>query len=373
MAWYLHIDMDAFYASVEQVLDPKLRGKPVIVGGRSGRGVVTSASYEARRFGVHSAMPGFQAKKLCPHGIFLPSRRRIYSEFSDKVFAILEEYSPEVHAISIDEGLVDLTGTEKLFGPPLKTADKIIRRIQRELGLPASGGLSSNRVAAKIAATLAKPQGLIYIPQGAEAAFLAPLAVELIPGVGPKTHKILLQRSINTIGDLLNHSDLSNRYLDLSEYQERSHGHDHSIGSETTLDKPVKDRDNMEEVLWELVEDVGRRLRREKFYARCMTLKLRYTDFHTITRSHTLAAPTCFDREIFQVVRELLEKNAARGRAVRLLGVSASALQTSGWQEPLFTGQKRKSWEKLYRGIDHLREKYGDEAIGAAYSRTRDG
>lgn len=369
MGWYLHIDMDAFYASVEQVLDPSLRGKPVIVGGRSGRGVVTSASYEARRFGVHSAMPGFRARKLCPHGVFLPNRRRVYSEFSDKVFAILEEYSPQVHAISIDEGLVDLTGTEKLFGPPLKTGDKIIRQIQEELGLPASGGLSMNRVAAKIAATLAKPQGLIYIPQGAETAFLAPLAVELIPGVGPKTHKTLLQRGINTIGDLLKHSDLSHRYLDLSDHQQRSHMHDHSIGTETTLEKSIRDRESMEEVLWELVEEVGRRLRREKVYARCITLKLRYTDFHTITRSHTLAAPTCFDREIFQVVRDLLQKNLARGRAVRLLGVSASALQTSGWQEPLFTSQKRRSWEKLYQGIDRLRHKYGDDAIGAAHPR----
>jgi len=155
MSWYLHIDMDAFYASVEQSLDPTLKGKPVIVGGRSGRGVVTSASYEARKFGVHSAMPGFQAKKLCPRGIFLPNRRRVYSEYSAKVFAILERYSPKVHALSIDEGVVDLTGTARLFGPPLKTADTIIRRIDRELGLPSSGGLSTHRVIAKIAATLA--------------------------------------------------------------------------------------------------------------------------------------------------------------------------------------------------------------------------
>src|SRR5512141_1962602 len=213
MSWYLHIDMDAFYASVEQALDPGLKGKPVIVGGRNGRGVVTSASYEARRFGVHSAMPGFQAKKLCPHGIFLPNRRRTYAEFSAKVFAILEQYSPEVRKLSIDEALVDLTGTERLFGPPLKITDEIIRRVEQELGLASSGGLSTNRVAAKIAATLAKPHGLIYIPAGAETNFLAPLAVDLIPGVGPKTHKTLLQRGIKTIGDLLGRPDLAARYL----------------------------------------------------------------------------------------------------------------------------------------------------------------
>ena len=203
MAWYLHIDMDAFFASVEQVLDPSLRGKPVIVGGREGRGVVTSASYEARKFGVHSAMPGFQARKLCPQGIFLRNRRRAYVDFSQKVFAVLAQYSPEVHALSIDEGLVDLTGTERLFGPPLKTADAIIRRIETDLGLPSSAGLSTSRVTAKIAATMAKPRGLIYVPAGSEKDFLAPLAVEMIPGVGPKTHRALNQKSIKTIGDLL--------------------------------------------------------------------------------------------------------------------------------------------------------------------------
>jgi DNA polymerase-4 len=203
MSWFLHIDMDAFFASVEEALDPSLKGKPVIVGGRNGRGVVTSASYTARKFGVRSAMPGFQAKKLCPQGVFLPNRRRTYVEFSRKVFAILAQYSPAVQALSIDEGVVDLTGTERLFGPPLKTAGDLIGRIERELDLPSSGGLSTSRVIAKIAATLAKPHGLICVPAGAEKDFLAPLGVEMIPGVGPKTHQSLLQRGIKTIGDLL--------------------------------------------------------------------------------------------------------------------------------------------------------------------------
>src|SRR5580765_2446945 len=227
MAWFLHIDMDAFYASVEQVLDPSLKGKPVIVGGRNGRGVVTSASYAARKFGVHSAMPGFQAKKLCPQGIFLPNRRKVYSEFSHRVFAILEQYSPAVHALSIDEGLVDLTGTDRLFGPPLKTADTIIRRIENDLGLPSSGGLSTSRVTAKIAATLAKPRGLVYVPAGSEKDFLAPLGVEMIPGIGPKTHRTLNQKGIKSIPDLLQRADLAARYLDLSAAPGRRHPHDH--------------------------------------------------------------------------------------------------------------------------------------------------
>ena len=373
MGWYLHIDMDAFYASVEQVLDPGLNGKPVIVGGRNGRGVVTSASYEARKYGVHSAMPGFQARKLCPQGIFLPNRRRIYSQFSQKVFAILDRYSPEVHAVSIDEGIVDLTGTERLFGPPLKTADRIIKEIRTQLGLPSSGGVSTSRVVAKIAATLAKPQGLIFVAQGGEVEFLAPLDVKLIPGVGPKTHSDLLRREIKTIGDLMNRPDLAARFFDLSEDSRQARRHDHSVGNETTLENSLTDRERIEQVLWELVEEVGGRLRREKLYARCVTLKIRYSNFETITRSRTLSSPTCFDREIFDIVQDLLRQNLARNRAVRLLGVSASALQSSGWQEPLFDGQRRKSLEKLYAGIDQLRKKYGEDAIGSATPRKRDG
>ncbi len=373
MAWYLHIDMDAFYASVEQVLDPSLHGKAVIVGGRDGKGVVTSASYEARKFGVHSAMPGFQAKKLCPNGIFLANRRRVYSEFSDKVFAILERYSPEVHPISIDEGVVDLTGTEQIFGPPAKTAIEIITCVKTELGLPASAGLSTSRVVAKIAATMAKPNGFIFVPAGSEEPFLSPLDVKMIPGVGPKTHKRLLQRGIKTIGDLLGDHALASRYLDLSERAHPARHHDHSVGNETTLDEPIKEIYAMREVLWNLVEEVGGRLRAEKLYARCLTLKIRFTNFETITRSRTLGAPTCFDREIFGVVSDLLAQNVSRGRAVRLLGVSASALQTSGWQEPLLENEERRSLERLYTGIDQLRAKYGQATIGSAAGKTRSG
>jgi len=276
-----------------------------------------------------------------------------------------------VHKLSIDEALIDLTGTERLLGPPLKITDNIIRRIEQELGLPSSGGLSTHRVVAKIAATLAKPHGLIYIPAGAEINFLSPQAVELIPGIGPKTHKTMLQRGIKTIGDLLAKPELAARYLDLSETAGHHRHHDHSIGNETTLSQPLKTIAAMEEVLWELVEEVGGRLRHEQLFARCLTVKIRYSDFQTITRSRTLVAPTCFDKEIFQVVRDLLHQNIAQGRAVRLLGVSAGALQDSGWQEPLLNRDRRDSFERLYQGIDRLREKYGEQTIGAATPRKR--
>jgi DNA polymerase IV len=371
MSWFLHIDMDAFYASVEQAVSPELKGKPVIVGGKSGRGVVTSASYEARKFGVHSAMPGFQARRLCPNGIFLPNRRRLYSEYSEKVFALLERYSPAVHAISIDEGIVDLTGTEKLLGPPLQTAERIIKQIKAELDLPASAGLSTSRVVAKIAATLVKPHGLAHILQGSEEIFLAPLPVSLVPGVGPKAEAELLRRGIKTIGNLLQRPELRRRFFDLDPPDHRHRARDHSIGNETTLDNPLKRIEEMEQVLWALVEEVGKRLRHERHFARCITVKIRYTDFKTITRARTLKTPTCFDRQIFEVASDLLRKNLSPGRAVRLLGVSASALLNSGWQESLFDVDERRSLEKLYRGIDRLRDKYGEDTIGAATPRGR--
>ncbi|MGH7888322.1 MAG: DNA polymerase Y family protein, partial [Candidatus Binatia bacterium] len=257
--------------------------------------------------------------------------------------------------------------------PPLKTAGKIIRRIERELDLPSSGGVSTSRVIAKIAATMAKPHGLICVPAGAEKDFLAPLGVEMIPGVGPKTHQTLLQRGIKTIGDLLERPEAAARFLDLGESSERHHHHDHSVGNETTLSQPLKDIPAMEEVLWELVEEVGARLRREEVFARCLTVKIRYTNFQTITRSRTLSSPTCFDKEIFAVVKDLLRQNIGPGRAVRLLGVSASALQSSGWQEPLLNREQREAFERLYKGIDRLRAKYGEDAIGAATPRKRPG
>jgi DNA polymerase-4 len=222
---------------------------------------------------------------------------------------------------------------------------------------------------AKIAATLAKPHGLIYVPNGTEEDFLSPLPVEMISGIGPKTHKAMLQRGIKTIGDLMSTRELADRFLGLGEADQSAAAHDHSIGNETTLERPLKLREKMEEVLWELVEEVGGRLRREKLYARCLTLKIRYTNFHTLTRSRTLLSPTCFDREIFEVVSDLLRSNLAQGGAIRLLGVSASALQTSGWQEPLLNRQQRHAWEKLYQAIDQLRHKYGENSIGTATPR----
>ena len=371
MAFYLHIDMDSFYVSVERVLDPSLEGKPVMVGGGSGRGVVTSASYEARQYGVRSAMPGFQARRLCPDGIFVPGRRKVYSEFSRKVFDLLRSFSPDVRAFSIDEGLVNLAGTERLMGHPIRVAHEIIGRIRNELGLPSSGGLATHPTVAKIAATTVKPRGLLYVPPGSEERFLGPLDVSIIPGVGPKTHRELTGRGVATVAQLLAHPRLGRRYLDLERPEATGHVHEHSIGSETTLDQSLTDPAEMERVLGGLVEDVAARLRRQEARARRITLKLRYSDFKTITRSRTLKAPTCFDVDIFKIARELLAKNLAPDKAVRLLGISAGGITTEGWQDSIFDYRERASMDRLYKGIDRLRHKYGEETVTLGAKKDR--
>ncbi len=371
MPFYLHIDMDSFYVSVERVLDPSLEGKPVMVGGGSGRGVVTSASYEARRYGVRSAMPGFQARRLCPDGIFVPGRRGVYSEFSRKVFDLLRSFSPDVRAFSIDEGLVNLTGTERLMGHPLRTAHEIIGRIGSELGLPSSGGVATHPTLAKIAATAVKPRGLLYVPPGSEERFLGPLEVSVIPGIGPKTHRELLDRGIATVAQLLAQPRLGRRYLNLDRPAESGRAHEHSIGSETTLAQPLTDVVAMERVLGGLVGDVAVRLRRQDGRARRVTLKVRYSDFKTITRSRTLRTPTCFDVDIFKVVRDLLARNLAPDRAVRLLGVSTSRITAEGWQDSIFDYRERASMDQLYKGIDRLRHKYGEGAVTLGAGKNR--
>lgn len=372
MAFYLHIDMDSFYVSVERVLDPSLEGKPVMVGGGSGRGVVTSASYEARQFGVRSAMPGFQARRLCPEGIFVPGRRKVYSEFSARVFDLLRTFSPDVRAFSIDEGLVNLTGTERLMGHPIRVAHEIIGRIRNELRLPSSGGLATHPTVAKIAATTVKPRGLLYVPPGSEERFLGPLDVSIIPGVGPKTQRELTARGIATVAQLLAYPGLGRRYLNLDRPESSGRVHEHSIGSETTLAQPLLDTADMEQVLGGLVGEVAARLRRQGGRARRITLKLRYSDFKTITRSRTLKAPTCFDVDIFKIARELLEANLAPDRPVRLLGISTSRITTEGWQDSIFDYRERASMEQLYEGIDRLRHKYGAETVTLGAGKNRE-
>ena len=374
--------MDAFFVSVEELLNPALRGKAVVVGGqRDERGVVSAASYEARKFGVHSAMPLRTAAKLCPHAIFLDGRLDLYREHSRKVRAVLQDFSPAVEMASIDEAYVDMTGTEKLSGPPLSSGHKLHQQMKERTGLNCSVGIGSSRLMAKICSDQAKPNGLLYVLPGLEQRFLAPLDVGKIPGVGKVTKGRLNGMGIARIGDLLRIQDsvLEENFgkwgLALAgkargedagawfegevgeEWQAKSISHEHTFGEDT------RDLEKIESTLAHLAELVGRRLRDQGFAARTIQLKLRYSSFHTITRAHSLPQPTQVDTEIFDTVRRLFQENFERGRAVRLLGVHSSNFEDAPEQMQLLADDRREKWRQALSASDRLREKFGESTI----------
>lgn len=374
--------MDAFFVSVEELLNPSLKGKAVVVGGqRDERGVVSAASYEARKFGVHSAMPLRTAAKLCPHAIFLDGRLDLYREHSEQVHAVLQNFSPAVEMASIDEAYVDMTGTEKLHGPPLKSAHKLHEQMKTRTGLNCSIGIGASRLMAKICSDQAKPNGLLYVLPGAEQKFLAPLDVGKIPGVGKVTRARLNEIGVSRIGDLMKLPDstLEESFgkwgLALAgkargedaggwfegevgeDWQAKSISHEHTFGHDTL------DREKIESTLAHLSELVGRRLRDHRFAARTIQLKLRYSDFHTITRAHSLPQPTQVDAEIFDTARKLLHENYQTGRAVRLLGVHTSNFEDVPEQMPLLLDDHREKWRQALSATDRLREKFGESAV----------
>ena len=337
----LHVDMDAFFVSVEEVLDPSLKGKPVLVGGDpEGRGVVAAASYAGRGYGIHSAMPIAQAKRLCPHAIFLGGSHRRYSEYSAKVFEILKRYSPLVEPMSLDEAFVDLTGCERLHGPVLKSAEKIRNEILEELGLNASIGIASNKLLAKIASAYCKPNGMLWIAPGMEQRFLAPLPVRRIPGIGPKGEAELRRMGIKSVGDLarlplelLEEHDgkwgvsLYRKARGISGSPVTSETEDpRSISRETTLEMDSADPIFLESTLSYLTEKVAGQLRENKLFAGTVTLKLRYSDFKTVTRSKTLEMPTAKDHTLFKTGVGLFRKLFTHGARVRLIGIAFTSL-----------------------------------------------
>ncbi len=342
-----HVDMDAFFVSVEELYDPSLKGKAVVVGGqRDERGVVSAASYEARKFGVHSAMPLRTAAKMCPHAIFVNGHPERYRECSEKVYKVLGTFSPQVEMASIDEAYLDMTGTERLHGPPLKAAHTLHQRMKAETGLNCSVGIGTSRLIAKVSSAQAKPNGVLWIVPGEEAKFLAPLDVREIPGVGKVMERHLHALGIKKVGDLakLEEDELEDRFgkwglalagkargEDAGGWFDTEVGEDldaKSISHEHTYNEDTADAGQLEATLMRLSEMVGRRLRESNFHARTVQLKLRYKDFTTITRAHTLAAPTQLDTEIFEQIRALFRKNWKKGMQVRLLGVHASSFTT---------------------------------------------
>jgi DNA polymerase IV len=378
----LHVDMDAFYVSVEELENPSLKGKAVVVGADPyGRGVVAAASYEARKFGVHSAQPIQQARKLCPHAIFLRGDHAKYGLYSGRIHKIMEEFTPVVEMVSIDEAYLDLTGAERLLGPTLAAADRLVRSVKARTGLNCSVGASTSHLVSKIASDQAKPHGLLYVFPGCEAKFLAPLPIRRIPGIGKVTEPELLALGIHTIGDLQHWSreGLEQRfgkygewlYLKARGQQTGAYAYEEepkSISHETTFDTDTGDGEEVERTLSYLAQLVGRRLRDHGLYARTVGMKLRYADFRTLTRDVTVDEPTQLDYVIFANVLGLLEKAWNRKLKVRLLGVRASNLERSVFQRSLLEAPQVDKLGRLLHAADEVRDRYGFNAVQLARS-----
>jgi DNA polymerase-4 len=373
----MHIDLDAFFVSVEKVLNPDLKGKLVVVGGKPDRrGVVASASYEARAFGLHAGMPLSTASRLCPQAIFIEGNFSRYSEASEKFMAILADFSPFLEPMGIDEAYLDATGFESLYGSILQMAKAIKQRVKDELGLCASIGIASNKVVAKVASDLSKPDGLIIVEAGKERSFLALLPIDDLPGIGKKTEQVLKRLSINTIGELANmpldtlkshfgvFGEVLHQFANVVDDREvEAPGETKSISRETTFAKDTRDRSFLKATLRYLRERVSAELRERGKLARCVTLKLRYADFTTITRRYTLNQSDDTDQTIFDTGVRLLSKAlAADKQLVRLIGIGVSGLSEPERQLDMLdsSAQRRR---QLDRTIDRIRKKYGFTAI----------
>jgi DNA polymerase-4 len=385
----LHVDMDAFFVSVELLRRPDLRGKPVVVGGQADqRGVVSAASYEARKFGIHSAMPLRTAGRLCPHAVFLEGHHALYSEWSDRIAAILGRYSPVVEMASVDEAYLDLAGTERLHGPPLAAAHALLKEITATTSLPCSAGLARTRLVAKVASEQAKPRGLLWVPPGSEAAFLSPLSVRRIPGIGAVTEKALHTLGLQTVGQL---AALSQEKLEEhfgrwgSALYRKSRGEDayeffvdaepKSISHNQTFSHDTDDTEILHATLSHLCQKSMKRLRDAALDASTVTLTIRYEGFETITRSRTLREATHLDPIVFAIVQQLFEGNWDRSRRVRLLGVGLSSFTHGGEQLDLLDADRRAKLERLARATDKLRDRYGFSKVqfGGSLSKGRNG
>jgi DNA polymerase-4 len=382
-----HVDMDAFFVSVEELFDPSLKGKAVVVGGKADqRGVVSAASYEARRYGVHSALPLRTAAKLCPHAIFVEGHPERYRECSKKVFTVLNRFTPQVEMASIDEAYLDLTGTDRLHGRPLQVAHALHEAMKRETDLNCSLGLASSRLVAKVCSDQAKPNGALWVLPGQEAAFLAPLDVRKIPGVGKVTEASLNSLGIHRVGDLagLDEDFLRKRFgrwglalAGKARGQDAGSWFDGEVGAmedpksishEHTFSEDVADRTELETILVKLSEMVAKRLREHKLYSRTIQLKLRYRDFTTITRAQTLDHGTQFDGDLITAVLGLLHRNWDGTTPVRLLGVHAGSLERSEGQMSLLDEPAAKRLRSAFRAIDRIRDRFGASSISLARS-----
>lgn len=370
MSIIFHLDLDAFFVSVERILDPKLNGKPVVVGGDpQGRGVVAACSYEAREYGLHSAMPIKQAYKLCPHAIYLHGHHEEYVRFSRMVKEILSKYPPTLEQASIDEFYMDFSGTQKIYGSLYNLAIKIQKEILRELKLPSSIGIASNKTIAKIASDFMKPQGITYVMPGMEKSFLEPLPIQAMPGVGKVTTAELNSKGIFKIGDIskLPIDFFGCRYgkagIDIWKKANGegstnfySNREQKSISKETTFSEDVTSKEVLKKTIFKLTGKVCQTLRDHEFVASTVTIKLRYSDFQTITRNKKIK-PTDDDGIIFETAWNLVEKANTRRIAVRLIGIGLQNFLPFSEQEELFVNLET-SKRKLFRAVNILRSKY---------------
>ncbi len=378
----MHCDLDAFFAAVEQRDNPELVGKPIIVGGQAEkRGVVSTCSYEARKFGVRSAMPMSQAMRLCPEAVFLPVAMSRYQEASRQVFQIFSTYTPVIEPLSIDEAFLDLTGCTGIFGSMETIAKQIKTRVKSEVGLNISVGISYNKFLAKLATELGKPDGLKIITHSDTMAVLTPLPVSYLWGVGEKSQEQLKRIGINTIGQL---AEMSPEVLERTMgphariYWELAHGIDKrmveldrkrkSIGREITFQSDIDDTVELENVLLDLAGQVSRRLRRQLIGARTITLKLRYKNFKTLTRRVTLPGASNSEDAIYHAVKNLFYKVIHNGDSIRLLGLYASSLEAvpEVIQGDLFASVQEKRNESLDLALDQIRDRFGEKIITKA-------
>ncbi|MCC7075961.1 MAG: DNA polymerase IV [Acidimicrobiia bacterium] len=375
----LHVDMDAFFASVEIRDNPELRGKPVIVAGLGNRGVVTAASYEARRYGVHSAMPTLRARRLCPDGIFLSPHGPRYHEESEAIRLIFEAFTPLVESVSLDEAFLDVRGVGRLFGDAVTVGRAIRGRIARDRRLPASVGIGTSKLIAKLASRAAKPDGLVFVPAGTETDFLWPRPVSALWGVGKATLELLDRLGIRTVGDLAG-VPLPSLERVLGGVHGRhlhalAHAHDpspvttdrapKSIGHEQTFPVDLSDPETIHTELLRLSDRVSRRLRRSGCSARTITLKCRLATFRTLTRSTTMQEPVDATPEIHAAVVESLAKLRLGHPAIRLLGVSASGLRVGSPIRQL-SFESRPHWQAVMRATDRVRDRWGEDAVRPA-------
>lgn len=368
----MHADMDAFYASVEQREEPELRGQPVIVGGpRDARGVVAAASYEARAYGVRSAMPLRQAARLCPQAVFVPGRMRLYSDVSSEVMRIFRSYSPLVEPLSLDEAFLDMTGCERRLGAPLEMADHVRADVRSAVDLPISVGVATNKSVAKIASTLAKPDGRRIVCPGTEQEFLNPLPVRMIWGIGPKSDARLAARGIRTISDLARHDP--ERMRELHKPAARARGIDardvesnrtaKSVGNEVTFGRDTGDQALVLRYLRQLADHVARRLRAKRLVGRTVALKLRYADFRTITRQMTLKKPTDQTRDVFGAARDLFERVTSDGGLYRLVGVHVTGIESAAMRQLELRSRIERDRRPLEIAMDQVRARFGDAVI----------